>query len=200
MEVILTPLLRDGVLRPADPPCRPVQGNLSLVEESNVWLRRTGRVASLHGPAESSERVRKLYDAAVVRLERGQMLVSGLELDNATGQTFAQSWDVTMPAAPGSAMLLYDDEGRRLQRFRLCMIDKRFVGRLTIHEIYDRDLRRTLRIARLRDSADGADLLDPLRDAVVLWIGGDYLTVTGFTLAAYSHKSAGQSWYVEYLR
>lgn len=50
---------------------------------------------------------------------------------------------------------------------------------LTLTEEHDRELRRSVRSARLRDVVLGVDVLPPLRDAVVIWIGDGRMTLTG---------------------
>ena len=60
----------------------------------------------------------------------------------------------------------------------------------------DRELRRSVRTAYLRQRGIGADLLPRLRDAVVLWGGDNAWTVTRFETDPLTRKAVTQSWYV----
>ena len=92
---------------------------------------------------------------------------------------------------------LYEDGGRPLPRHRAVTCRAAYQGILTLTEEHDRDLRRSVRSAHLRDTQGGADLLPPLRDAVVIWIGDSSMTVTGFETDGLTRRSVAQSWYVE---
>ncbi|MGZ4823077.1 MAG: hypothetical protein ACXVZT_00580 [Terriglobales bacterium] len=67
-------------------------------------------------------------------------------------------------------------------------------------EEHDRDLRRSVRSARLRDPHGGADVLPALRDAVVIWISDIRMTLTGFETDELTRRSVAQSWFVEILQ
>lgn len=92
---------------------------------------------------------------------------------------------------------LYECGGRPLARHRAVTLQPDHVGDFTLSEEHDRELRRSVRSAWLRDPATGAEVLPRLRDAVVLWVGGDAMTVTGLETDALTRKSVAQSWYVE---
>lgn len=68
-------------------------------------------------------------------------------------------------------------------------------GQLTLTEQHDSQLRRNVRIASLLKGAE--HVLPSLRDAVVLWIGGNAMTIAGFETDELTGRCFAQSWYVE---
>lgn len=93
---------------------------------------------------------------------------------------------------------LYEDGGRPLARHRAVTLQPSHTGNFTLSEEHDRDLRRSVRSAYLRDQATGVEVLPRLRDAVVLWVGDDAWTVTGFETDPLTRKAVAQSWYVSF--
>jgi hypothetical protein len=91
---------------------------------------------------------------------------------------------------------LYEDGGRPLARHLVIRLQPTHFGNFSLSEKDDRDLRRSVRSAYLRDVDTGADVLPQLRDAVVIWVGEDAWTVTGFETDPHSKRSVAQSWYV----
>jgi hypothetical protein len=91
---------------------------------------------------------------------------------------------------------LYDEGGRQLARHLVVRLQPTHQGNFSISEKDDRELRRSVRSAYLRDPATGADVLPQLRDAVVIWVGEDAWTVTGFETDPETKRSVAQSWYV----
>jgi len=91
---------------------------------------------------------------------------------------------------------LYEDGGRPLARHRAVTQPPVHKGEFTLSEEHDRELRRSVRTAYLRQRGTGADVLPRLRDAVVLWVGDDAWTVTGFETDPLTRKAVAQSWYV----
>lgn len=69
-------------------------------------------------------------------------------------------------------------------------------GVLSLFEEHDRDLRRTVRTARL-DSVEGTETLLSLYDAEVLFYKDGVMTITGIERDPLSRKATAQSWYVE---
>jgi hypothetical protein len=71
-------------------------------------------------------------------------------------------------------------QGKALPRWQLsCVEAKR--GYLSIEECYSDYLSRFMRSARLLNSTNNhADVFPPLRDAAVLWVKGNIMTITGF--------------------
>lgn len=94
---------------------------------------------------------------------------------------------------------LYEDGGRQLPRHRAVTCQPSHQGMLTLTEQHDRELRRSVRSARLCAESDGADVLPLLRDAVVIWIGDGRMTLTGVETDGLTRRSVAQSWYVEIL-
>lgn len=70
-------------------------------------------------------------------------------------------------------------------------------GELVLHEQHDRAFRRSVRTARLVMPSTGDNVLPPLRDAVVIWIGDKAMTITGFSQDDSTRRCTGQTWYVE---
>lgn len=81
---------------------------------------------------------------------------------------------------------------------RAVTIQPAYSGVLSLTEEHDSDLRRSVRIAHLRDAGSGADVLPALRDAVVIWLAGNRMTLTGFETDALTRCSVAQSWYIEF--
>lgn len=93
---------------------------------------------------------------------------------------------------------IYEDKGRQVPRHRAITRHPEYLGRLVLAEQHDRELRRSVRSAYLRaPDGDGADVLPRLRDAVVLWVDGNRMTITGFETDVVENRSFAQSWYVE---
>lgn len=92
---------------------------------------------------------------------------------------------------------LYEDGGRPLPRHRAVTRQPDHEGVLTLTEEHDRELRRSVRSAHLRDTSAGVDVIPPLRDAVVIWIGDGRMTITGFESDELTRRSVAQSWYIE---
>jgi hypothetical protein len=91
---------------------------------------------------------------------------------------------------------LYEDGGRPLARHRAVTQQPHHAGEFTLTEEHDRELRRSVRSAYLRDPTTGAEVLPRLRDAVVLWVGEGAWTVAGFETDPLTRKAVAQSWYV----
>ena len=93
---------------------------------------------------------------------------------------------------------MYEDKGRQVPRHRAVTKRPELVGKLVIAEQYDKDLRRSVRSAYLRGFDGGPeDVLPRLRDAIVLWVDGGRMTITGFETDEVENRSYAQSWYLE---
>lgn len=69
-------------------------------------------------------------------------------------------------------------------------------GALTLTEEFDHALRRCVRVAHLRRPGPGDDVLPPIRDATVIWMAGNRMTLTGLETDP-AQRALAQSWYVE---
>ena len=89
------------------------------------------------------------------------------------------------------------EDGRPLPRHRSITAQPVHMGYLTLTEQHDRDFRRSMTYAVLRDMKVGADVLPRLRDAVVRWIGDGCMTISGFELDNTTKECTVQSGYVQ---
>jgi hypothetical protein len=72
---------------------------------------------------------------------------------------------------------------------------------LLVGQSKKRMLGRTVRLARLIDQEDTADLLPPLLDAKLLWVSDNRLTLSGFERIAISGRTVdfAQTWLAKLL-
>lgn len=94
---------------------------------------------------------------------------------------------------------LFEDGGRPLPRHRAVTVKPEHLGKLSLAEGFDRELRRSVRSAHLRSVQSGDEVLPALRDAVVLWIGDGHMTITGLEQDHLTRRTVAQSWYVEFV-
>ena len=90
---------------------------------------------------------------------------------------------------------MFEDGGRPLARHRAVTLPPSHEGVFSLHEEHDRELRRTVKIARL-DSLSGTETLLLLYDADVLFCKDGVMTVTGLERDPVTRKATAQSWYV----
>ena len=90
---------------------------------------------------------------------------------------------------------MFEEGGRPLPRHRAVTLAPSHQGVLSLYEEYDRDLRRSVRKAKI-DSISGQPLL-MLHDAVVLFCQDGVMTITGMERDALTRKVTAQSWYIE---
>lgn len=83
-----------------------------------------------------------------------------------------------------------------LARHRAVTLPPSHEGVFSLYEEHDRDLRRTVKIARL-DSVTGTETLLSLYDADVLMCKDGVMTVTGLERDPVTRKATAQSWYIE---
>lgn len=91
---------------------------------------------------------------------------------------------------------MFEDGGRPLARHRAVSLPPSHQGVFSLYEEHDRDLRRTVKIARL-DSVQGTEILMSLYDAEVLMCKDGIMTVTGLERDPVTRKATAQSWLVE---
>ena len=85
------------------------------------------------------------------------------------------------------------EDGRPLPRHRAVRAQPVHLGQLTFVEEYDRDVKRTIQKASLKRLGDGANVLPPMRDAVVRWIGDGSLTISGLEIDDLTRVLTAQS-------
>ena len=89
---------------------------------------------------------------------------------------------------------MFEDGGRPLPRNRAVTQLPVHVGKLSMCDQHDKQFRRSVCTAYLRTTESGTDVLPPLRDAVVRWLGDGTVTISGFETDALSGKCVAQSW------
>ena len=89
---------------------------------------------------------------------------------------------------------MFEDGGRPLARNRAVTQMPVHVGKLSMCDQHDSQFRRSVCTAYLRRTDDGRDVLPPLRDAVVRWMGDGTVTISGIETDSLSGKSVAQSW------
>jgi hypothetical protein len=89
---------------------------------------------------------------------------------------------------------MFEDGGRPLARNRAVTQRPVHVGKLSMCDQHDSQFRRSVCTAYLRRTDDGKDVLPPLRDAVVRWMGDGTVTISGIETDALSGKCVAQSW------
>lgn len=91
---------------------------------------------------------------------------------------------------------MFEDGGRPLARHRAVTLPPSHQGVFSLYEEHDRDLRRTVKIARL-ESVPGTEILLSLYDAEVLVCKDGIMTITGLERDPVTRKATAQSWLVE---
>jgi hypothetical protein len=89
---------------------------------------------------------------------------------------------------------MFEDGGRPLPRNRSVTRRPVHVGMLTMCDQHDHQFRRSVCTAYLRSVDGGKDVLPPLRDAVVRWLGDGTVTISGIETDELSGKCVAQSW------
>ena len=88
---------------------------------------------------------------------------------------------------------LYEDGGRPLARHRAVSIAPSHEGILSLHETHDRELRRTVRKARVSNLA-GTETILELYDAVVLFIDDGVMTIAGIEMFVEQAAHQFETW------
>lgn len=95
---------------------------------------------------------------------------------------------------------MFEDGGRPISRSRAVTRQPVHVGKLSMSEQHDKQFRRSVCTAYLRKVGDGKDVLPPLRDAVVRWLGDGTLTISGIETDPCSGKCVpAQLWLAQLL-
>jgi hypothetical protein len=94
---------------------------------------------------------------------------------------------------------MFEDGGRPISRSRAVTRQPVHVGKLSMSDQHDKEFRRSVCTAYLRNASDGKDVLPPLRDAVVRWVGDGTLTISGMETDPCSGKCFAQSWLAQLL-
>lgn len=89
---------------------------------------------------------------------------------------------------------MFEEGGRPLPRNRAVTQQPVHVGKLSMSDQHDTQFRRSVCTAYLRNVGDGRDMLPPLRDAVVRWLGDGTVTISGIETDPFSGKCVAQSW------
>lgn len=87
--------------------------------------------------------------------------------------------------------------GVPLPRHREVTQEPRHFGELCYSEQYEKDFRRSVYTAYLRSPEGGADVLPPLRDAVLRFAAGGVMTFSGIEVDEETRARVAQSWYVK---
>lgn len=94
---------------------------------------------------------------------------------------------------------MFEDGARPLARNRAITKLPVHVGKLSMCDQHDKQFRRSVSTAYLRATESGTDVLPPLRDAVVRWLGGGTVTISGFETDALSGRCVAQSWLAQFI-
>lgn len=93
--------------------------------------------------------------------------------------------------------LLCEDGGRPLPKHREIMHRATFVGYLRYGEEFDKEFRRHVYKATLRDPSSLDYVLPTLYDATLRFIADGALTISGIEVDEISRRRTAQSWYIE---
>ena len=97
------------------------------------------------------------------------------------------------------AVRLLFDEGRQLAKWREGGL-KIHLGEFLIEEKYDEVFKRSMVFARLMPlpgESRESNIIEPLRNAVIVAMKDDWLRVQGFEYDDFSKKNFYQTWHVE---
>jgi hypothetical protein len=98
------------------------------------------------------------------------------------------------------AAKLYSDQGVPLPRHREITLRYTGIGVFSMSEGYEKDFRRTVRVANLRPIDGGRDcVLPPLYDAAIVWVGDGQLRVRGFEINPMTMAHVAMVWGAEIL-
>lgn len=96
------------------------------------------------------------------------------------------------------AAKLYSDQGVPLPRHREITLRYTGVGVFSMREGYEKDFRRTVRVAQLIPVGGGVNFILPtLYDAAIVWVGDGQLRVRGFEINPMTKAHVAMAWGVE---
>lgn len=94
-------------------------------------------------------------------------------------------------------ILLYESGGRPIARHRFAFPQPQHEGRFSYKESHDRELKRTVKTARLLDPT-GNDVLPPLYEAGFLWCESGEARVSGLEVDEVTRRRTAQCWHVSF--
>lgn len=97
------------------------------------------------------------------------------------------------------AAKLYSDQGVPLPRHREITLHYTGIGVFSMREQYEKDFRRTLRVAKLLSVNGGDHVLPPLYDAAIVWVGDGEIRVRGFEINPFTMAHVAMAWGAEIL-
>lgn len=97
------------------------------------------------------------------------------------------------------AAKLYSDQGVPLPRHREITTRYTRVGQLSLSEVFVREFRRSMRVAKLFGSGDGGMVFPMLYDAAIVWVGDGELRVRGFEVNQITQAHVAMVWGAEIL-
>jgi hypothetical protein len=204
MRVIVAQRYEEGGLPLRDWPAAPMrgfEGNLDLAEEYSRKLKRWILRARLLALEPGEDPIPWLEDAVVLRIQRGKMLITGCERDSMGSNEHRQTWYVQVHSREMRvrAARLYEDGGHPVPNWRTSCTSQ-VDGILDLGEEYNGRLQRHHLQARLMPFDAGTDPLPLLEDAVVRFIRGQIMTITGFDRDEQTGQEHKQAWYVEVMQ
>lgn len=163
------------------------EGILTLKEERYEPLGRTVRMARFRDD-RTVEIFPPLIEPVLLRVD-SRMVLSGMERDELTEKTTAQTWVMESPFRYWVHEA--QREGKPIPRWQLSTGTWR-QGALAVTEERDEVLGRTVRVARLKDDG-AADLLRPLIEPVILKVDAR-LILSGMARDETKRRTTAQTW------
>ena len=171
--------------------CRDyLEGGFTLSQEHIATFRRYADVARFRDGG-GRDLVPPMIDAVVRQAIEGELAVTGLEFDVESDRWTAQSWRIRFASARMVAVQCFAEDGRVLTRQDVDHLEH--VGEFSIRDAYFDGFRRQTQIASLHQ-AMRTDVLPPLVDAAVRYVGDTHLTVSGLAFEPLRHRWTAQSW------
>ena len=167
-----------------------LDGDFRLSQELVSPFRRYADVARFRDVG-GMDLVPPIIDAVVRHLIEGELAITGLEFNAESDCWTAQSWRVRLVSARMLAVQCFAEDGRVLARQELSC--PQHIGEFSIRDTYFDSFRRRTQLASLHQ-AMRMDILPPLVDAAVRYVGDTHLTVSGLAYEPLRDRWAAQSW------